>query len=160
MRCVAFFVLAAAACTTGPETLGDPLSDRQVPPRGSEDIEMWLDAGYYNDWHCEDGPQPAREGGHGSNRICNNELLYDARNGNDLFPVGAASVKEVFSSSGAIAARAVYRKVTATEGGDSWYWYEGAGDTIVANGEGEEICTGCHAGAARDFVFTIIPRTE
>jgi hypothetical protein len=162
VRHLLFLFIGTAACT-GPGTYGDPTSDRQIPPRGSDDILTWLEAGYYKEWHCEDGPQPrGTRGGHNSNRICNNDLLYSAREGEGLFRVGAASVKEVFSSTSSttIALYAVYRKVTPSEGGDSWYWYEGAADDVIANGEGDDTCTGCHARAARDFVFTIIPRTE
>jgi hypothetical protein len=166
MRNVVSLLLLAGAATatatvsgcTGPDSLGDSTTDRQIPPRGADDIYAWLEAGYHNDWHCEDEPQP-KASVHSSNRICNNDILYDAREGDGIWPVGAASVKEIFKD-GSIATYAVYRKVEAFEGGASWYWYEGNGDKVYANGEDEEGCTECHGTAPRDFVFTVIPRAE
>lgn len=150
-------VLGVAACTDGPDTLGDDPTSRQIPPRGSVDIATWLAAGYYKDWHCEPEVHLARPGSpHGANRICNNELLHDARDDEGTWPLGAASVKEVVRES-SIVVYAVYRKVEDAPGGDSWYWYEGLDDHVAANGQGDAGCTGCHSAAERDFVFTVVP---
>jgi hypothetical protein len=146
--------LAATACT-GPASFGDDLTNPQLPARGTADIQDWLRAGYYQAWACEPDPHPGRTSSpHGTNRICNNDALHAAA-GTGAFPVGAAAVKELFSG-GAVTAYAVTRKTIAGDGGDSWYWYEGP-DTVYANGEGDSSCTGCHAQAPRDFVFTIVP---
>lgn len=146
-----------AACDDGPASYGDEVADVQVPPRGSADVQTWLEAGHYLTWTCEAAPHPARPGsGHGANRICSNTALTLAADGSGSYPVGAAAVKEIFSSAGAIRQYAVYRKVEEGAGGDSWYWYEGLGDDIVANGEGDGTCTGCHSRAPRDFVYTVV----
>jgi hypothetical protein len=151
-------LLVLLAACAGPTSLGDPLDDPQLPPRGSEDVMTWIEAGHYLDWTCETEVHPARAGsGHGPNRICSNDTLVGS-SGDGVFPVGAAAVKEVYTAGTpgeAIRLWAVYRKVEAASGGDSWYWFEGTRTNIVANGEGDGTCTGCHSSAPRDFVFTV-----
>jgi hypothetical protein len=157
MRAIACALLVLAACSDGPESYGDPVDDLQVPPRGTNDFLTWAEAGHYNAWNCEAEPHPPRPpGAHGTNRICTNDALSTAT-GEGPYPVGSAAVKEVFDGDGGIRLFAVYRKVEATTGGDSWYWFEGSRDRVVANGEGDSTCTGCHGGAPRDFVFTVVP---
>jgi hypothetical protein len=149
-------MLALAACDDGPPSFGDPLDDPQLPARGTADLMTWLEAGHYLGWHCEPDRHPARPGsGHGANRICSNDALV-ASLGEGPFPVGAAAVKEVFNSAGGIRLYAVYRKVRDGAGGASWYWYEGLDDDVIANGEDDGTCTGCHGRAPRDFVYTIV----
>lgn len=149
--------LALSACgDPGPASVGDPIDDPQLPPRGSADLATWLEAAHYNTWQCEAEPHDARpRSPHGRNRICSNDVL-SAATGEGPFPVGAAAVKEIFDGD-AIEQYAVYRKVTDGTGGNTWYWFEGTRDDVVANGEGDGTCTGCHSSAPRDFVFTIIP---
>lgn len=143
-------------CSDGPASYGDELSDPQVPPRGHDDLMIWIAAGHYRAWSCEDAPHLARAGsGHGPNRICSNTALASFI-GAGPYPVGAAAVKEVFDSSGGIRLYAVYRKVAAEPGGDSWYWYEGKDGNVIANGEGDDTCTGCHGRAPQDFVYTVV----
>ena len=154
---VLLLAVAIAGCTDGPETFGDDPADRQLPPRGSRDIATWLEQGFYKEWNCEASVHPASpESPHGPNRICNNDALHDAIEGEGSWPVGAASVKEVFRGS-TIVVYAVSRRVEEGPDSDGWYWYEGIGDSVSSNGQGVESCVGCHAGAARDFVFTVVP---
>lgn len=141
----------------GPTSFGDSLTDPQLPARGADDALTWLEGGFYQAWRCEaeaHGPRPPSP--HGRTRICSNEALATAT-GAGAFPVGAASVKEIVDGAGAIELYAVARKVTAGDGGDSWYWFEGSRGDVIANAAGDGTCTGCHAGAARDFVFTVVP---
>jgi hypothetical protein len=154
MRRILVLVAGLAGCVDGAEMTDDP---RQVPPLGGNEIMAWLEAGTYNDWHCQPAPHPASEQSpHTANRICNNDALYEARDGEDVWPVGAASVKEVFRDN-TIVAYAAYRKVDAEPGGDSWFWYEGNRESVAIIGQGAEVCVGCHTAAARDFVFTVVP---
>jgi len=159
VRLVLLIVLAAcgAACSDpGPDSFGDAMGDPQLPPRGSDDLLDWIDAGHYLGWHCEAAAHPARPGsGHGPNRICSNDALAGAT-GEGPYPVGAAAVKEVFDGAGTIRLYAVYRKIEPAAGGDSWYWFEGDREGNFANGPGDATCTGCHGGAPRDFVFTVV----
>lgn len=150
------FLLLVACGDDGPASLGDVLDDPELPPRGSADVLAWIEAGHYLTWSCEPEPHPARPGsGHGPNRICSNAALATAT-GDGPYPAGAAAVKEILDDDGAIRLYAVYRKIADGTGGDTWYWYEGLGDNVIANGEGDGTCTGCHAGAPRDYVFTVI----
>ncbi len=146
-------VTLAACSDPGPSTLGDPLDDPQLPPRGSVDITTWIASGHYLDWVCEDAPHAGRSPSpHGRNRICSNDALTTST-GTGPFSVGSAAVKEIYDGD-RISIHAVYRKVKDGEGGDTWYWFEGTADDVIANGEGDSTCVGCHSGAPRDFVFT------
>lgn len=156
MRLLAAFLALAAACDDGPASYGDPLDDPQLPPRGHDDLLTWLEAGHYLAWSCESGRHPpSTRSGHGANRICSNRR-HETHVGGGPFPEGAASVKEVYTADGRIRLYAVYRKVEAGTGGDRWYWFEGSRDDTIANGEGDSTCTGCHAGAPNDYVFTVV----
>ncbi|HEU0035768.1 MAG TPA: hypothetical protein VFQ53_34385 [Kofleriaceae bacterium] len=146
-------ILLAACAGSGEPSYGDPLDDPQLPPRGFADLADWLAAGHYQAWHCEAAAHPPRPGsGHGPNRICSNDALATAPDDVTPFPAGAVAVKEIFDRDGRLVVHAVYRKLETGR----WYWYEGDGDDVAANGEDEPTCTGCHAGAPRDFVFTVV----
>ena len=121
------------------------------------DLPQWIAAGYYHEWNCKTQQQPGRTPSpHGPSRVCNNDALHAAATGAGRFPVGAASVKEIFSGGG-VASYAVSRKLTAGDGGDHWYWYEGNPDKVYANAQGARNCTSCHGQATHDFVFTVVP---
>ncbi|MBA3503990.1 MAG: hypothetical protein M4D80_38900 [Myxococcota bacterium] len=128
--------------------VGDP----QLPPQGHALLKTWLAERHYESWRCEDAPHPARPpGAHGTNRICNNGVLSASANG--TYPVGAASVKELYQS-GRITGFAVGLKLADGDAASSWYWYEAYGDSVIADGANRGICVNCHAGAPRDYVFT------
>ena len=147
------------------------MGDSQTPPMGSDAVvSAWLTKGDYKGWKCEAAAHPSRSPSpHGANRICNNTKLKDTATGN--YPVGAASVKELFTADGGMSGFAIGLKVTAgASTGASWYWYEKAAGTLIANGKGDKagnelmVCTGCHQGAGsdtahsgRDFVYTQVP---
>lgn len=133
-----------------------PVADAGSPiPLGNQaDIEAWLKGATYKEWTCEAAPHAARPGsGHSANRICSNGTLSED-SGNGAYPVGSAGVKELIDGAGNINGYALYAKVKSGEGGDTWFWYERIGTSIVANGTGVSLCTTCHAGAPRDHVFT------
>lgn len=140
--------------------------DDQTPATGSpEAVRAWLDKKLYTKWACEPSAHPRRPGsGHAANRICSNEKLSAHRPETGEFPVGAASVKELYDSSGAPSGYAMAVKQDQG-GGEAWYWYELIGESVVANGRGDSgsaksICVSCHAGAGQggqsghDQVFT------
>lgn len=160
---VLLLAIVFAACATDPDsTEPDPMMDAdpvmgsedpsQLPPQGHSELVSWIAAGHYLEWACEDAPHPARPpGAHGSNRICSNDAL--SRSASGTYPVGAASVKELWRN-GAITGYAVGIKVTAGTDAASWYWYEAFGNGVIADGVAEGLCANCHADAPRDNVFT------
>ncbi len=147
-----------AGCPS-PSTPGD----MQTPATGTAaNIDAWIAKGDYKAWHCEAAPHTARSPSpHGDNRICSNDLL--SAHGTGEYPVGAASVKELYDTANTkIMGYTMARKMSAG-GGDTWYWYEVNGG-VVANGLGKagtsagSICVGCHSKAemhgGHDFVYT------
>lgn len=135
----------------GPRAPDDP----QLPPTSVASLEAWLSGGSYRQWSCEPASHPARpSSAHGTNRVCSNALLsqHDGGGGAE-YPVGAASVKEQFASTGELNGFSVAVK-TAKGAGESWWWWERAGSSTFGGSNGASVCTGCHSGAPRDFVFT------
>jgi hypothetical protein len=156
----AFCLLAACAADStvnpedpDPQPMPDPLAvDDQSPPTSHAAIGPWLAEGAYLTWACEPVPHPARPpGAHGENRICSNDLLSASATG--AYPIGAATVKELYRN-GELDGYAVMRKLADTGAANDWYWYELIGTSVVADGRSPGICTGCHGGAPRDFIFT------
>ena len=155
------------ACPTGGcPTAACPTvaGDAQTPAQGYAAVTAWIEGGDYLDWTCEPAPHdPRSPSPHGPNRICSNDLL--SAHGAGEYPVGSASVKELYDASSTnIVGYAVALHTTAgTEGGD-WYWYEvvpldsaapHGPNGVVADGTGESgtpmtICVSCHAGAGSD----------
>lgn len=165
------YLLGSPGCNEDGDTPKDggqgTAGNAQTPPMGATAITAWLTQGHYRSWHCEMASHAARSPSpHETNRICSNDLL--SSHGTGEFPVGAASVKELFTASGTSpAGYAVALHVKAGTQGDSWYWYETLpGSGVVADGLGDSggaksICVGCHvaagsdaAHAGHDFVYT------
>ena len=149
-----------AAARDGDGADAGPASTPQRPPRGQEALEAWLAAGYYRSWHCEAGiSAPRLTGNHGRHRICSNDLLWGSASG--PYPVGAASVKELFGPSDEPNGFAVGLKTEDGEGPQTWYWYERRGTVAtvrpLAQGNGVPDCAVCHGMAARDNVFFAAP---
>ncbi|MEQ1503681.1 MAG: hypothetical protein ABMB14_15690 [Myxococcota bacterium] len=168
----AILAIAAVACSddaadtvdSGSPTTADP---SQVPPQGYAAIDAWIQDGVYEGWHCQaDVHPPSAISPHGPNRICSNDAA--SGHGDGEYPVGAASVKELYdSTSTTIVGYAVATHVTAGTSGDTWYWYEQVppgtvitGLTIDANGvvadglgdsgQAMTLCVSCHAAAGAD----------
>lgn len=129
----------------------------QVPPQERAALQRWLATGAYKMWHCEARVMdPRPNGAHGRNRVCSNEAVATHGDDRDPFPVGAASVKELYGSDDAApTGYAVAVKVKPGDSGDDWYWSEGG-----LEGVGVSICVGCHAQAprfgGRDFVYVLV----
>ncbi len=131
------------------DSRGGAQGDPQLPPvTGGKDLTDWLQAGFYKTWHCEAMPHPAgKHGAHGTNRICSNDVLAAASDRAE-YPVGSASVKELYSGA-SISGYAVSERIKAGAGGDSWYWNEYGFGSV-----GNPSCTGCHslAGSGGDYI--------
>jgi hypothetical protein len=119
-----------------PADAGNPVA--QLPPTNRKDIEAWIAKGYYKTWKCETQVMNARpNGAHGRNRVCSNDLA--STNGAGNYPVGAASIKELYSNN-SLNGYAAAVKVKAGTGANTWYWYEGG-----IEGVGNPSCAGCHS---------------
>jgi hypothetical protein len=155
---LAALALAGAACQ-GPaasDSADADVGSPQRPPRGQVLLEPWLAAGHYKAWTCETSIFPPRLGGnHGRQRICSNELLLATTAGR--YPVGAASVKELFGLADEPNGYAVGIKIEAGDGPQTWYWYERRGTDAAARpkaqGVGVPDCAVCHGLAMRDYVY-------
>jgi len=155
-----FCILGLTALTcggSGTEPVDD-LNSLQTPPRGAAAIEPWIAQAFYRSWKCEPAPHPASPfGAHGDNRVCSNDLLSAAGRGE--FPVGAASVKEIYSGPNVVGF-SVSRHTTAGTSGSTWYWYERIGQGGGAtDAQGARVCVGCHSQAGNnrpghDYVYT------
>jgi hypothetical protein len=166
-----FVLLLAAACNgSGSASVPDaggadlpdaPPADPQLPPQGQAALEAWLKTGLYKAWTCEVGIHDKRlNGAHGRHRICSNRLLMESLDG--PYPVGAASVKEMYEADDRPNGFAVGVKVTTGLAETSWYWYERTGTSPtsrpVAEGVGAKLCgPDCHGAAPRDHVFIRAP---
>jgi hypothetical protein len=175
--------VVAAACSAGAKSpppgavdsggvdspTGPPPPSDQVPPLGQAKLEPWLAAGTYKAWTCEkqiSSPRaapamPTLIGTHGRHRICTNDLLLASNT--VPYPVGAASVKELFDANDGPYGYAVAVKVAPGTAANTWYWYERIGRLAtlqpVADGIGDDksptaTCgNDCHSMAVDDNVF-------
>lgn len=143
---------------------GATAGNDETPPTGdSAAILKWLDAKSYAKWTCEPAPHAARAGSaHSKNRVCSNGLA--SKHGAGEYPVGAASVKELFDANDKPSGYA-YSLKTAAGGAEAWYFFEILGTSVVANGQAtsgspKTLCASCHEGAGQggqtghDFVYT------
>jgi hypothetical protein len=123
---------------------------------GQAAVEAWLAQAFYKDWTCEDRSFPPRlNGTHGLHKICSNQALLASTSG--VYPVGAASVKLLYTAGDQPNGFAVGVKVEEGEGANTWYWYERRGTSPtarpLAEGIGVPDCAVCHGTAPRDYVF-------
>lgn len=126
----------------------------QLPPTDAAALVPWLEAESYASWAAESAPHVSA-GPHGAAvRTFFNDALADAAAaGAGDYPIGAASVKELFDAQGERNGWAVIVKTELGQAGDGWYWYEIVGASVYADGPGVALCTGCHVGGT-DFVLT------
>jgi hypothetical protein len=142
---------------------------------GAANVEAWLAAGSYKQWHSESAIHASRPPSpHGFDRVYSNAVINANASGTGAWPEGAAAVKELFGSATDTTpiGYAVYLKTQAdSAGGANWYWYERVpldsaaphdSKGVVADGLGNAgpamtICVGCHAAAGSDAKHTPSP---
>ena len=127
----------------------------QTPPTDTADggaaIEAWLAAGHYKSWHCEAAIHAAAAPSVHTpfDKVCSNDVLNATAA--PPWPVGAASVKEVYSAiDGTTPVGYAVSLKTAddtTAKGTVWYWYERV-PGFTSAGVGDTTCTGCHEASA------------
>jgi hypothetical protein len=124
--------------------------------------------GYYKSWTCESALHASRvPSPHGIDRVCSNTLIHGNATGTGAWPVGAASVKELYANmtDTTPSGYAVYLKTAddTSAGGAAWYWYEQppmmapVADGMGDSGGAKTICVGCHAAAGSDAMHTPTP---
>lgn len=152
-------VCLLVACADAPIDYGDVTDDPQLPPRGELDIEPWLAQQHFLTWRCETAVHDtAGNSAHRPrNRICSNSVLAAAIASGGELPIGSVSVKELYDASDVLMGYGVSRKVELGAGGTGWYWYEKHSNRLFADGAGDGSCPICHADAARDFTFVVVP---
>ena len=133
-------------------------------PADSAKLFPYLQEGAYKAFASETQVHPSA-GPHGMVKTFLSSTLDAsllAHNGEH--PVGAAAVKELYSSDGRdlIGWSVMVKTADASDGGKGWYWYEitstTSGANPLANGNGVGLCTGCHGGTDNlDFVLTPYP---
>jgi len=145
------------------ETTGDATdtSDSETAgpagvPTNSAELLPWLEANSYSSWTAESDVH-ASTGPHGEVRTYINANLETSLMGGGDHSEGAASVKELYSG-GTLIGWAVMVKIQAdSDGGNGWYWYEKLNDDVIADGNGDGTCTGCHSSGSADFFKTVYP---
>jgi hypothetical protein len=157
LAAIAFASLAACQSSGGTADTPDAeVATPQRPPRGQAALEGWLAERHYKAWRCEASIFPPRlTGNHGRHRVCSNELLLGSTVG--TYPVGAASVKELFGAADEPNGFAVGLKIEEGVGPHTWYWYERRGTdprgAPKAQGVAVPDCAVCHGLAMRDYVY-------
>lgn len=156
LAAVALAATFGVACGTDAIDYGDPTDDPELPPRGTDDLDGWIAAGYYLTWQCEPGPMPIRDPSphRPTTRTCSNALVRSTTSG--PLPVGSATVKEMLDDANEIKGYGVSLKLPG-DGPLAWYWYEKINGGVKAEGVNNGSCPGCHMLAPRDFTFVIVP---
>lgn len=152
----------AAAVQPSAET--QPVST--VVPMEGQALFAYLQSGAYQSFEARETESHPSRGPHSKFGLPVRVFLdptLDAslRDGQDVHPVGATAIKEMYDDEGTLEGWAVMVKHGAdSDGGAGWFWYETT-DTedwtnTVAAGSGVPLCFGCHAGGT-DFVLTGYP---
>lgn len=127
-------------------------------PTDAAALGDWLEGFGYLQWDAESSVHPST-GPHfgGVRTFLSPELVTSLQAGNAEHPMGSATVKELYGDGDVILGWSVSVKLAAdSAGGDNWYWYELYDGSVIAEGEGVGVCTGCH-GDGTDYVLTPFP---
>jgi len=143
-------------------TVPTPIDRVDGMPLGKQELFAWLKAGSYRAFPAKESSAHPGRGPHTAVgnpvRVYYNQLLDDSlAAGNDEHPVGAISVKEMFTAEGTLQGWAVMAKTDAeTADGEGWFWYEVTSTTdasaVPAIGNGVVGCTSCHSVGDRDLI--------
>ncbi len=133
-------------------------------PTTAPALFRWLEAGQYRGFVRESAAHPSA-GPHPVNVIAylNDALHRSLEAGSPRHPVGAAAVKELLSTAGALQGWAVMVKIRDDrQDGNAWYWYEVTSRAPAQEnnpdfaGVGLGLCAGCHS-SGRDFIRIPFP---
>ncbi|MFO0556514.1 MAG: hypothetical protein U0269_00715 [Polyangiales bacterium] len=147
---------------------GGLVSGPQTPPQGKVALVPWIAEGHYLRWDCQTSAHPSPMfSGHTNTRVCLNTLWINTLP-SQVFPVGAAAVKELWNSTRtAIVGFSVMVKVGPGNTAADWYWYQRVpadfvpppmlpepiqpdgtlADRVGTSGNALTICASCHSTA-------------
>jgi len=153
-------VLLAAVFAAAPRRAAALQAEEGIVPQVAAELFAYLQAGEYKKFAHETGVHPSN-GPHGSVQTYLNPILEESlKAGNEVHPVNAAAVKELYNTGGTLIGWAVSVKTAAaSDDGNGWYWYENFSTTQnrpIADGKGVGLCAGCHSGGL-DFVLVPYP---
>ncbi len=159
----------------GPKLIDDGAPAPRTRPQGSglptnkDDLFAFVKAGKHKSWTRE-SEMRLTNAPHGTYVITYLNAILEAsmKNGNDVHPVGSASVKEMFRDDKSPFGWAVSVKAKPdSDGGKGWYWYETLSTTDpnaipkrgtrTGEGFGAGMCIGCHRRFGTDFVASDYP---
>lgn len=122
-----------------------------IPTEATALKSFLMDKRYMN-WKAEAAAHPST-GPHGRVRTFVNDVLAASWAANTtVHPLGAASVKELYSGNDVIG-WAVLVKTAMDQGARNYYWYEIINGGVVADGNDVPLCSNCHGGG-EDYVLT------
>jgi hypothetical protein len=122
-------------------------------PADPAEWSAWLSAEHYKKWRCDETAQaPLPDSPHGSNVICVNDVLDDARSGSGAYPVGAAAVKVTFNGDGSVNNRYLDVRTSDAAGAAGWYFLVAGGPSGAGDSAATTFCASCHAAGGRDYV--------
>jgi len=173
-RCIGLFALAwllgCSAAEEGPREIAmtsggvaNAVGSRLDAPDQSDALLAFLERKQYADWSKETEVHPSA-GPHGAGvRVYYSPNAAVAlQHGARTFPVGAASVKELITSDGALYGYSVWVKVQDdSDGGNGFFWYERirrshGSDAVYGNARGSRVCVDCHS-AGNDYSLSTLP---
>ncbi|WP_146662519.1 hypothetical protein [Enhygromyxa salina] len=137
---------------------GDGDGDAAVPSNAAE-LLPFLEAESYAGFAAESAVHAATGASpHGDVRVFINATLDGSlADGNAAHPVGSAAIKELYMNDARVGWAVMVKTQADSDGGNGWYWYEIMNDSVIADGNGDMTCTGCHAGTGNDFFSTVYP---
>lgn len=147
--------------TTGAAETGEATTTGATeppPPTDSAALIEWLEAGSYLRWSAESAVHESDGPHFGAVRTyMNDSLVLSMEANNDVHPMGASVVKELYGGGAGVLGWSVLVKVQDAPGGDSWYFLEYYEGTTYGDGVGDGSCTGCHGSDSRDFIKSPFP---
>lgn len=150
---ILLLVLALAGCASGAS--GDELAS-----------DLWAEIDGYDGWAMPEGwtDTPVLSGGHsGSYVVAYYNSTLAAWDVTGDAPEGSIAVKESFDDveGTTLSGLTVMKKIAGYDAdANDWFWASFAADGTVGSAGKVEMCSGCHASAAQDYVLTDPPTGE
>ncbi len=157
---VVLMILTVVGCTPRSESSDEGLGEVGGMDTRMEGLTAFVRNGDYASWHAEPAVHDTSAPHKKKVRVFfNDALVASLQAQNDVHPVGAATVKEMYAADGTtLQGHAVQLKVAEGAGKDTWLFYEGFTPDYADPfyGRGHPTCEGCHAAGA-DFVRSPLP---